>query len=159
MSLPGRAATWVLAVVLALVVAGCAVSVDDEATDPATSSASTEPTDGVSPGGDPTGPLARFYGQQTAWKACAGEFECARVEVPVDYSKPEGETLELSVNRRPADGGSPVGALIVNPGGPGASGVEYAAQAAAQLGPEVLKSYDLVGFDPRGVADSDPVEC
>ncbi len=184
MSLPGRAATWVLAVVLGLVVVGCAVSADDEAADSATSSASTdseptdseptdseptdseptdseptEGTDGPSPGADPTGPLARFYGQQTAWKACAGEFECARVQVPVDYSKPEGETLELSVNRRPADGGSPVGALIVDPGGPGASGVGYAAQAAAQFGPDVLKSYDLVGFDPRGVADSDPVEC
>lgn len=171
-----RGSLPVLAVVLSLVLAGCSVSADDEATDFATTASEptrteptqTEPTEETersetetetAPGRGPTGSLARFYGQPVAWEKCPGAFECGTVEVPVDYTDPDGKTLELAVNRRPADGNSPIGALIVNPGGPGASGVDYAPQAVAQFGPEVLRDYDVVGFDPRGVAASEPVEC
>ena len=154
---------------VAVVLAGCSISTDDEAadggpTDPATSTAdpstsTAEPTEPTEPGAAADAAVARFYDQQVAWEPCAGGFECGTVEVPVDYAAPGGDTIELSVNRRPADGKSPQGVLIVNPGGPGASGVSYAPQAAAQFGPEVLAAYDVVGFDPRGVADSEPVEC
>ena len=116
----------------------------------------SEPPD--QPGGS-SGRLASFYDQQPEWTPCDGGFECATVQVPVDYADPAGPTVGLVVNRRPADGADPIGALIVNPGGPGASGVSYAPQAVAQFSASVLQSYDIVGFDPRGVAASEPVEC
>lgn len=162
-----------LVAALALVLAGCSSGTGDEPKDSESSAAEstdaskTEQTEGgpteegQTDGGEPeaSGPLGRFYSQDVTWESCPGAFECGTVKVPVDYSEPDGQTLDLAVNRRPADGGSAVGALIVNPGGPGASGVDYAQQAVAQFGPEVLRSYDVVGFDPRGVAASEPVEC
>ena len=77
--------------------------------------------------------------------------------MPLDYSKPDGATLRIAVVRQPSTG-KHYGSLIVNPGGPGASGVSFeeeAAQAFAQL----TDHYDLVSFDPRGVGQSDPIRC
>ncbi len=76
----------------------------------------------------------------------------------MDYEAPDGETLDIAVARRPATGGGKrIGSLFVNPGGPGASGIDYAQRSpvSKQLG----ERFDLVGFDPRGVAESAPVEC
>ena len=101
--------------------------------------------------------LRPFYTQKLDWRDCDRDFECATVEVPVDYQAPDGETLDIAVARRPATGGKRIGSLFVNPGGPGASGIDYAQRSpvSKQLG----ERYDLVGFDPRGVAESAPVEC
>ena len=52
-----------------------------------------------------------------------------------------------------------IGSLLVNPGGPGGSGVEYAAAAEAYFGSELRAAFDIVGFDPRGVASSTPIDC
>lgn len=108
----------------------------------------------------PTRPaLERFYSQDVTWSDC-GELECAVVEVPLDYSKPGAETLSLKLARRTADDrGKRVGALLVNPGGPGVSGVSYAENAKFFFGDRVLESYDIVGWDPRGVGDSTSVDC
>ena len=78
----------------------------------------------------PTADLARFYGQQVEWSDCKGGFECARVVVPVDYADPDGPTLEVAVNRLPASGDR-IGSLLVNPGGPGVSGLSYARAASS----------------------------
>jgi pimeloyl-ACP methyl ester carboxylesterase len=102
--------------------------------------------------------FATFYGQQVDWTGCGGEFECTRVRVPLDWSKPSGEVIEIAVNKLPASGTS-IGALVVNPGGPGASGLEFARAADQVFGKAVLQAYDIVGFDPRGVGQSDPVTC
>ena len=102
--------------------------------------------------------LDRFYGQQLDWQPCGGDNECAHLLVPVDYANPDGDTLELSVLRLPARGDR-VGSLVVDPGGPGASGTEYAAAGSFVVSDAVLESFDLVGFDPRGVGASAPVEC
>ncbi len=148
-------------VLLTLVVAGCTGGESgDETSDESATAATPESPTPTEP--DPTDAgrgLERFYSQQVDWQPCDGDFECGIVEVPVDYDEPTGKTLGLAVNRLPAEGGPATGSLVVNPGGPGASGVEYAPQAAAQLGPEVLAGYDVVGFDPRGVGASEPVEC
>lgn len=102
--------------------------------------------------------LGRFYGQQLEWQPCGGDSECARLLVPVDYADPDGATLELSLLRVPARGDR-VGSLVVDPGGPGASGTDYAAAGSFVVSDAVLDNFDLVGFDPRGVGASAPVEC
>ncbi len=103
--------------------------------------------------------LARFYEQQVTWRPCGGEFSCTRVRVPLDYARPDGETIELALVRLSAGGGQRIGSLVVNPGGPGGSGIQYARQARQLFTEAVLERYDLVGLDPRGVGQSAPVEC
>jgi pimeloyl-ACP methyl ester carboxylesterase len=86
--------------------------------------------------------------------------QCGSVAVPVDYANPAGAQVHLAVIRIPATGPR-IGALLVNPGGPGASAVDMVATMGADLaGSEVSKRFDLVGFDPRGVGHSTPgVRC
>lgn len=105
----------------------------------------------------PSADLARFYEQRLAWTDCDGA-ECASLVVPVDYADPDGPTFEIAVLRTPATGEAR-GSLVVNPGGPGSSGVDYARAASAIVTDPVLDAYDVVGFDPRGVGASAPVDC
>lgn len=102
--------------------------------------------------------LEQFYEQDVDWSDCRTAMQCTEVEVPLDYAEPKGETITLSVLKVPAEG-EPVGALLVNPGGPGGSGVDYAAAADSYFGEPLLESFDIVGFDPRGVASSTPIDC
>jgi pimeloyl-ACP methyl ester carboxylesterase len=101
--------------------------------------------------------LAKFYKQDLAWSGC-GDNQCAKLTVPIDYSHPEGGTIQLSVLKVPSKNPSQrIGSLVVNPGGPGGSGVFYA--GGAQFTDKVRAAYDVVGFDPRGVGTSAPVKC
>jgi pimeloyl-ACP methyl ester carboxylesterase len=87
-------------------------------------------------------------------------FECGRTKAPISYDEPEGATLPLMLVRvRAAEQTDRIGSLVVNPGGPGASGTDAAIALALTLPPELLSRFDLVGFDPRGVGLSTPVEC
>ena len=95
---------------------------------------------------------------ELVWKQCGGGFDCATMRVPVSYSDPSGATLGINVVRLPASGDR-LGSLVVNPGGPGASGIDYARAATVIVSPDVLSHFDLVGFDPRGVASSTPIHC
>jgi len=81
--------------------------------------------------------------------------ECGMLSVPVDYSKPDGDVAQIAMIRFKATG-QKIGSLVVNPGGPGESGVEAAASMAPTLPQSVRERFDLVGFDPRGVANSTP---
>ncbi|GII55237.1 peptidase [Planotetraspora thailandica] len=99
-----------------------------------------------------------------AWGPCEGVsastgFQCATMNVPLDYSKPEGRKIGIALIRRKAsDTAHRIGSLVFNFGGPGGSGVSTllnAASAFAVLG----RSYDLVSFDPRGVDRSSGVRC
>jgi len=104
--------------------------------------------------------LAPFYSQPLDWQSCEGAFECAALEVPVDYRDAEGKTIELALLRVPAsDNSQRVGSLVVNPGGPGAPGTDYAAAADRVFRQPLLDAFDIVGFDPRGTGDSSPVDC
>jgi pimeloyl-ACP methyl ester carboxylesterase len=112
-----------------------------------------------------TGPiprgLERYYTQRLDWRAC-GPNECAFLSVPLDYRNPEGTTARLALLRRRATRPEQrIGSLVVNPGGPGGSGIGLAAYLADRLAPTVLgQRFDLVGFDPRGVGTSQPaVHC
>lgn len=141
----------------ALALAGCSGTGDGEAgrtPAPAPSSPAGTP-DGIDP------ELAGYYGQELAWAGCGGDAECATVEVPLDYAAPAGERVELSVLKVRATGDPEerIGSLLVNPGGPGVSGVDYARAARAAVSESARQRYDVVGFDPRGVARSAPVDC
>lgn len=93
------------------------------------------------------------------WEPCGDGFECARTTVPVDYREPTGATLELALVKRPASAPEQrIGTLLVNPGGPGASGVRRVRRGLT-ISPEVASRFDIVGFDPRGVGESAPVTC
>ncbi|MBM7808532.1 pimeloyl-ACP methyl ester carboxylesterase [Geodermatophilus bullaregiensis] len=87
-------------------------------------------------------------------------FECGRTEVPIDHDEPDGETLPLFLIRATLAGQTDrIGSLLINPGGPGASGADFTLSQALSLPEDVLRRFDLVGFDPRGVGLSTPVEC
>jgi pimeloyl-ACP methyl ester carboxylesterase len=86
--------------------------------------------------------------------------ECARLQVPVDYAKPTGATISIALLRiHYADQPQRIGSLLVNPGGPGGSGVNLAVSLAGSVSTDVLRHFDIVGFDPRGVGLSTPVKC
>lgn len=103
--------------------------------------------------------LRSFYSQQVNWTPCESNFECAEIKVPMDYSKPDGESIEIFAIKLPAKG-SKKGSLLVNPGGPGGSGYDFVKDAGAtNISDKVRASYDIVGFDPRGVKRSTPVNC
>jgi pimeloyl-ACP methyl ester carboxylesterase len=106
-------------------------------------------------------PLARYIEQKVAWSDCREGFQCATVRVPLDYRHPARRAIGLSVNRLRATGprARRVGSLLVNPGGPGESGLSYARQAQQRFSPRLLARFDIVGFDPRGVGASTPVRC
>jgi pimeloyl-ACP methyl ester carboxylesterase len=96
-----------------------------------------------------------------AWKDCGGGFQCTGVQAPLDYDHPDGRTAHVSVTRLPASGPADqrIGSLFVNPGGPGASGVDFAHSMQRALSSDVLARFDIVGFDPRATGNSDPVTC
>ncbi|MGE2736971.1 alpha/beta hydrolase [Mycolicibacterium vaccae] len=119
--------------------------------------------------------LDQFHTQQIAWGSCGSyattsietavfdrvpTAQCGRLVVPLDYREPQGDTVRLAVMRVPA-GGAALGSLVLNPGGPGGSGLFAAAATALSLpGSRLTDRFDLVGFDTRGVGASEPaVDC
>ncbi|WP_328420106.1 hypothetical protein [Streptomyces sp. NBC_00443] len=101
--------------------------------------------------------------QAIDWKPCPEDAtaECGTLRLPVDWARPSGEAFELAVARRKAtDPARRVGVLLVNPGGPGASGVDFAVDdAKSHFSSDIQERFDIVGFDPRGVGRSHPVMC
>ncbi len=95
------------------------------------------------------------------WEPCGDGGECAGLVVPLDYKHPRnGKTVSVALFRVPArDPGQRIGSLLLNPGGPGASGVSFV-RAIYDLLPDELKDrFDVVGFDPRGTGGTIPVDC
>lgn len=93
------------------------------------------------------------------WTSCGGGFECGTVTVPLDYSHPNGEKIRIALNRKPAtEPGKRIGSLLINPGGPGGSGITFLQQDIGSF-TNVNQYFDLVGFDPRGVGLSSPIRC
>ena len=113
----------------------------------------------------PEGAATQRYGAPPAWGGCdqwlddtsrIPTAQCGTVSVPVDYAKPEGAQAQLAVIRVPATGDR-IGALVVNPGGPGASAVDTVAGMGASLAyTDISRRFDLIGIDPRGVGHSTP---
>jgi pimeloyl-ACP methyl ester carboxylesterase len=103
--------------------------------------------------------LQLFYAQKLAWQPCVKGYQCASLRVPLDYANPAGTTIELAVVRDPTSSKSRLGSVVLNPGGPGASGIEYAEAVAPTISATLGHAFDVVSFDPRGVGQSAPVRC
>lgn len=128
---------------LTLVLTGCARSFD--ATAP-TSAAFTS--------------LADYQRQKLDWSTCHDFFQCAYLKVPIDYTNLATGTFSIAVVKYPAlKPQRRLGSIVVNPGGPGGSGVDYALGAEYIFDIDILDRYDIVGFDPRGVSRSAPIDC
>ncbi|MGK0715820.1 alpha/beta hydrolase [Leucobacter sp. W1153] len=142
-------ATVALAAVAALSLSGCAPLVEfarDLASQATDRGLSTE--------------FERFEDQAPNWNDCGDGLQCARVFAPLDWSEPEGERITLAMIRQPALSGSSQGSLFVNPGGPGASGVDYVrAVIGGGIGESLQQNFDIVGWDPRGTGASSGVSC
>jgi len=142
-----------------LVLSSCSlIPFGDDSSDGDASGAPDDNTPVVS--GPPADPFSSpVYDQELEWTSC-GDYECSTVEVPLDWSMPDGATISIAINRRPAnDQDDRIGSLLINPGGPGGSGKDLLEGLEASAGQKVLDSYDLIGFDPRGVGDSAPLDC
>ena len=146
-----RAAALLAALALALSLAAC--------TDRPNPASSAIPTPAVASPKPPAG-LARYYDQKLDWHSC-GDNACAWLRVPLDYAHPRGRSIKIGVLKVAAtDQAHRLGALVVNPGGPGASGMNFALYGAGGYFRSALTSrYDIVGFDPRGVGQSAPIDC
>ena len=104
--------------------------------------------------------LAEYEQQKLDWSDCYDYFECSELRVPIDYDDLSVGTFRISVLRAVAkDQDNRLGSIVVNPGGPGGSGVDYAYNADYIFSPDITDVYDIVGFDPRGVALSEPISC
>ncbi len=98
-----------------------------------------------------------------SWEACRDNalLQCATLKVLQDHRNLDGPTIDIALNRMPATAADPLGSLLFNPGGPGGSGIELIEAFAEHdlLPPELVARYHIVGFDPRGVNHSTPVDC
>ncbi|WP_328669061.1 alpha/beta hydrolase [Streptomyces sp. NBC_00322] len=167
--------------VSALLVAGLAVGCDsgqDKAGDDGKNTAgpsASQNSPGKAAPSTPSEPVlpAALTGQKLDWKRCeapvkaegsyakrpGGQWQCARLKAPLDYRQPTGETIGIALIRSKAEDGSKrIGSLLFNFGGPGGSGVAALPGSADQF-KKLHSRYDLVGFDPRGVAESAEVTC
>ncbi|WP_051830237.1 MULTISPECIES: alpha/beta hydrolase [Streptomyces] len=135
-------------------------------------SPSTTPTPTPRPTGEADPALKPFYGQQITWAACPADpkaaeakidisgLQCGRLHVPLDYTNPATDAIDLALIRYPAaKPDQRVGSLMVNPGGPGGSGVEMVKYGTKDFAGALHDRFDVIGFDPRGTGDSSPVVC
>lgn len=94
------------------------------------------------------------------WTQCNGSLQCGTLIVPLDYDHPQAGTIGIAVERHLADDPAQrIGSLVINPGGPGVSGIDDFVNELDTLTPQLLDDFDVVTFDPRGVQRSDPVTC
>lgn len=123
-------------------------------------SAQATPVEAASAAPVPAG-LETFYTQKVDWKDCEDgkSFKCATVKVPLDYKDPSGQSIDLALKKLPASSGKPIASLMINPGGPGGSGIELVEGGEAAFSEDLRANFDIVGFDPRGVGASTPLTC
>jgi pimeloyl-ACP methyl ester carboxylesterase len=157
-----------LAIVALAAVTSCGAPTDVRSTraDPVSGSGvpSTGPNDSTQPNDTTETTVAENRGTLT-WGPCDDpsaedpSLECTTLTVPLDYANPSGDTVDLALVRVPAVSDRR-GAVLFNPGGPGASGFDFIAQGGTSITPALgLDSFDLVGFDPRGVDRSGGIRC
>ncbi len=151
---------------IALVVGACSPAPSPTASGAAPSPAPSDPvgpTAGPTDSGQPgsTSPPTQPPVTPARWADCGKGFQCASILAPRDYADPGGPSVRLALVRLPAsDRTERIGSLVVNPGGPGASGIDFVREGAeTTFSKEIRSRFDIVGFDPRGVNASSPVRC
>ncbi|MCL2468000.1 MAG: alpha/beta hydrolase [Micrococcales bacterium] len=107
----------------------------------------------------PAPDLQQFYSQTLDWQRCENnsKMQCAELTVPMDYANPGGETITIAVARYRA--AKAIGSVVINPGGPGGSGIDFVGRFRHEAGEQLRDNLDIVSFDPRGVQRSVPVQC
>jgi len=104
--------------------------------------------------------LKDYNSQKLDWQDCYGEFQCSSFKVPTDYENMDEKNFVLKVLKHSAsDQADKLGAIVVNPGGPGGSAVHYAFNAKYIVSDGLLEKYDIVGFDSRGINNSEEIRC
>ncbi|MFD0417855.1 alpha/beta hydrolase [Streptomyces sp. NPDC127108] len=145
-------------------VAGSASAASGDRAAAADSAAPAAPTSARAAAGVDAERLAPYTRQKLTWKRCAADqpakYQCATLKVPLDYDKPEGKRIDVAISRvKTSVPGKRRGVLTSNPGGPGGSGLDLSLMFAKGLPKNVREQYDMIGFDPRGVGASTPLEC
>jgi pimeloyl-ACP methyl ester carboxylesterase len=158
----GMSGLVIVALVMALLASSCGLMSGSDSTDrhgalaargdsPTTTPSTDAPSTTTTVPGPPVTPVQ--------WTPC-GDLQCGSVTVPLDYSRPNGPTIQIAVARHPAEvPADRIGSLVINPGGPGVSGIDDLPSELSVLTPGLLDDFDIVSFDPRGVQRSDPVTC
>jgi pimeloyl-ACP methyl ester carboxylesterase len=101
-----------------------------------------------------------YLAQKVNWTSCGTDLYCGSVYVPMDWNNNKSESISLAVVFHRASASKPLGSIIFNPGGPGASGYDFVKNSISDLATDKLKrNYNVVGFDPRGVQNSTAVKC
>ncbi len=157
----GRLAVPTTLLALSVVLAGCTSFADRVGEDAATTTTSAVPEPEAAPidWTDCNDQIRELVAGRPGSERDLS-FECGRTEVPISYDEPQGATLPLFLVRVVSGTQTDrIGSLVVNPGGPGASGADAVIRLALTLPEEILGRFDIVGFDPRGVGLSTPVEC
>nr|WSX53850.1 alpha/beta hydrolase [Streptomyces sp. NBC_00974] len=108
--------------------------------------------------------VPEYLRQKPAWHRCSPDrpasFECATLKVPLDYQRPAGRTLDIAISRMKSENPAKRrGVLLFNPGGPATSGLLRPLRLNTEMPKDVRDRYDLIGFDPRGVEQSSPIDC
>ena len=107
--------------------------------------------------------LDGFYSQKPLWSDCKGSnssARCGNIQVPLDWNNPSKGSIKIAVAINPATNPDTAPYLLMNPGGPGASGRDWITENITSLGTARLRAhYNIVGFDPRGVGASTAIKC
>jgi pimeloyl-ACP methyl ester carboxylesterase len=107
----------------------------------------------------PSSTLDTYYAQRVDWTPCSKGLQCATLKVPIDWQHVSTQSINLALIEHPAKG-TPRGTLVFNPGGPGSSGVEFVKDGVdAAVDSTIERDYNVVGFDSRGVGESNGVKC
>ncbi|UQX05234.1 alpha/beta hydrolase [Streptomyces sp. RerS4] len=109
-------------------------------------------------------PVSDYAPSKPSWHRCSADqpasYECATIKVPLDYRRPHGQTLDLAISRIKSENPAKRhGVMLLNPGGPGGSGLDLPLMMQEAMPKDVRDRYDLIGFDPRGVGESSPLTC
>lgn len=175
----GRTRAAVAAITLtSLALSACSSGSDDDAAPETTDAAptteapddepatdDTEPADDAEPADDDTDSTpaddTTFEVAPIEWSEFDDDVDVATVTVPVDYENPGGDQFELFVARhRALEPDERIGSLLINPGGPGFGGSDYALFATQVFDRDLLDHFDIVGWDPRGTGESEPaIDC
>ncbi len=108
---------------------------------------------------DPT-TLQTYYQQKLSWSECGIGYQCAKLRVPLDYQQPGAGEISVQVTRYVDQVKKQrIGSVVLNPGGPGGSGVDFVKSAGKAVARNLNDEFDVVSFDPRGVGASAPVRC